>query len=450
MASQALLRIGREVSQIQQGDDLSLAAAVQDHDMREVKALILGPHSTPYEFGFFEFSVRFRDDYPTRPPKVDARTTNGGRCRFNPNIYAQGKVCLSTLGTWRGEHSGEEWSAAQCLESILISIQSLMSANPYENEPGFEHARSPQEKKNQIAYADKIRHETIRIAVIQKLEEWLGVQPDGSIVDPNQRWDPETEDQLGPEDLAEDDAPVIFEPFRDLCKRRFLWYYDLYLSTVETEQSKHPGGKRFEMMAFEGSGNQMDGKYDYADLKRRLAFLKDIILKESSQWALDGAEAARQELGIAVNLQRQHEQIIEAYKRQNKITLDIELREKNPFVWQLTYFGRPMTRLDGGIFKIRISLSPKFPDEQPRVFVETPLFHHHVSKDGVLCYSIKQRQDDMKAHIDAIIGVLEDDAPPYDPRKTVNPEASKMFWGSADEKKQYYRRLRRNVEESAE
>lgn len=33
---------------------------------------------------------------------------------------------------------GEEWSTAQGLESILISIQSLMSSNPYENEPGHE------------------------------------------------------------------------------------------------------------------------------------------------------------------------------------------------------------------------------------------------------------------------------------------------------------------------
>jgi len=27
-------------------------------------------------------------------------TTGGGTCRFNPNFYANGKVCLSILGTW--------------------------------------------------------------------------------------------------------------------------------------------------------------------------------------------------------------------------------------------------------------------------------------------------------------------------------------------------------------
>jgi len=33
-------------------------------------------------------------DYPAKAPAVNAITTNGGRCRFNPNIYANGKVCL--------------------------------------------------------------------------------------------------------------------------------------------------------------------------------------------------------------------------------------------------------------------------------------------------------------------------------------------------------------------
>lgn len=57
--------------------------------------------------------------------------------------------------TWRGER-GEEWSSAQGLESILLSIQSLMSSNPYENEPGFENANTEQDKLNQQAYVEKV------------------------------------------------------------------------------------------------------------------------------------------------------------------------------------------------------------------------------------------------------------------------------------------------------
>ena len=42
------------------------------------------------------------------------------------------------------------------MESILISIQSLMSSNPYENEPGFENTTSETDKENMKMYARKV------------------------------------------------------------------------------------------------------------------------------------------------------------------------------------------------------------------------------------------------------------------------------------------------------
>lgn len=128
------------------------------HDnVRNVRALIIGPPDTPYEFGFFEFDFTFPEEYPIVSPKVKAITTGRGRLRFNPNIYACGKICLSILGTWRGE-SGEQWSTAQGLESILVSIQSLLSSDPYSNEPGFEDPEGESaEKASHVKYAEKVR-----------------------------------------------------------------------------------------------------------------------------------------------------------------------------------------------------------------------------------------------------------------------------------------------------
>ena len=37
------------------------------------------------------------------------RTTGGNSIRFNPNLYSNGYVCLSLLGTWRGS-SIESWN----------------------------------------------------------------------------------------------------------------------------------------------------------------------------------------------------------------------------------------------------------------------------------------------------------------------------------------------------
>lgn len=56
----------------------------------------------------------------------------------------------------------------------------------------------------------------------------------------------------------------------------------------------------------------------------------------------------------------------------------------------------------------------------------------------------------MRHHIEAIVEALEEESAPYDPRTTVNPEASKLFWGSTEDRKSYNRALRRSVQKSVE
>lgn len=442
---QSVFRITKELSELQKNSDLSLAVACRDIDVRNVKALIIGPHETPYEFGFFEFAFKFGKEYPRKSPQVTAITTNGGRCRFNPNIYANGRVCLSILGTWRGER-GEEWSAAQGLESILLSIQSLMSSNPYENEPGFEDANEPSDKKNQKEYVQKIRHETLRVSVIQRLEVYLGIGVDGQVTTPITAKDDYDLDM----DVLEDESTVPFEPFKDLCKRRFLWYYDSYLATVQKGKEEAKDGQPFVRMPFEGSSNTMEGKFNYTELERRLRNIKKALDAETESWAAQGLEAKANDTTVSVNLTRQYEQVVESFKRSDT-PHNLELLDNNPFVWQLTYFGKPMTNLDGGLFRVKLSFSPRFPEEQPRIKFETRMFHHRISLDGTPCYfPAANRREDAKTHIEAVIEALEEEQPPYDPRTLVHPEAFKLFWGSPDDRRMYNRRLRRSVQKSME
>ncbi|KAF2436482.1 ubiquitin-conjugating enzyme E2Z [Tothia fuscella] len=446
MSDQSIIRITRELHEIQKGGDLSIAAAFRDCNVRHVYALIIGPPDTPYEFGFFEFYCKFGKDYPTKAPSVNAMTTNMGRTRFNPNIYAAGKVCLSILGTWRGER-GEEWSSAQGLESILISIQSLMSGNPYENEPGFEDVKSDEDKKNAQSYVDKIRHETLRTSIIERLEDYLAIPRDAPKLLATSMLPEHTHVNGSSSDDFEMGGDLTFEPFKDKCKLRFLWYYDSYHQTIDKEAVKFKDGVKFERMPFEGQGNTMDGAYQYTSLKRRLTTIKERMDQETERWAEEGKVAITREMSIATNLKRQYEQTIELYKQQDAIPVDIELVDNNPFVWQVTLVGRYNTNLDGGIVKARVNISPRFPTEQPRVRVETPLFHHRISSNGQLCYFSSQ-SDNLSQHIQAIISAIEDEDPAYDPRTLVNPEASKLLWGNADDKKVYNRRLRRSVADS--
>lgn len=102
----------------------------------QVRACITGPADTPYAYGMFFFDVLFPQDYPNIPPLMLLETTGGGRVRFNPNLYADGKVCLSLLGTWHGsEH--EKWNPAtstlwQVRTTLNLEITTLNFKTYYE------------------------------------------------------------------------------------------------------------------------------------------------------------------------------------------------------------------------------------------------------------------------------------------------------------------------------
>ena len=71
-----------------------------DENMLKGHAMIIGPQDTPYEDGMYFFEFTFPYDYPINPPKVIFLNCDG-KTRFNPNLYRNGKVCLSVLNTWR-------------------------------------------------------------------------------------------------------------------------------------------------------------------------------------------------------------------------------------------------------------------------------------------------------------------------------------------------------------
>ncbi|KAI1767988.1 hypothetical protein GGR53DRAFT_54214 [Hypoxylon sp. FL1150] len=125
-----------------------------------MKVLIIGPKGTPYESGFFEFDLYCTPSYPNQPPVVRFRTTNQGKVRFNPNLYEDGTVCLSLLGTW----AGEPWRPNQStILQILVSIQSMIFCeNPWYNEPGRENRESLSQSAK---YNDAIRVLTSNYAI---------------------------------------------------------------------------------------------------------------------------------------------------------------------------------------------------------------------------------------------------------------------------------------------
>ncbi|QRV91387.1 ubiquitin-conjugating enzyme [Ceratobasidium sp. AG-Ba] len=130
-----------------------------------IKALITGPEGTPHWKTSFLFDIFLGASYNNSPPSVKYMTTNGGRFRFNPNLYADGKVCLSLLGTW----SGPGWiSGKSTLLQGLISIQSMILCDePYLNEPGWSSGGGTPASK---AYSANVRRMVVNTAMLGNLK----------------------------------------------------------------------------------------------------------------------------------------------------------------------------------------------------------------------------------------------------------------------------------------
>lgn len=94
------------------------------------QVLITGPEGTPYANGCFEFDVYFPVEYPNIPMMINLETTGRRTVRFNPNLYNDGKVCLSVLNTWHGRPE-EKWNAhtSSFLQVIFLLFKYFFFVN---------------------------------------------------------------------------------------------------------------------------------------------------------------------------------------------------------------------------------------------------------------------------------------------------------------------------------
>ena len=106
-------------------------------------AMIHGPKNTPYEDGLFFFDFQLPASYPAEPPLCHYISYCSDR--LNPNLYEEGKVCVSLLGTWSGRGT-ETWTSDSNLLQLLVSIQGLILVRePYFNEAGYEKQKGTQQ-----------------------------------------------------------------------------------------------------------------------------------------------------------------------------------------------------------------------------------------------------------------------------------------------------------------
>ncbi|GAM25581.1 hypothetical protein SAMD00019534_087560 [Acytostelium subglobosum LB1] len=99
-----------------------------DENLFEWKAYVEGPPETDYEGGIFQVQMKFPQDYPMSPPTLVFLSEF-----WHPNIYPDGKVCISILhppgeDETSGELPEERWLPTQTVTTILLSVISMLSA----------------------------------------------------------------------------------------------------------------------------------------------------------------------------------------------------------------------------------------------------------------------------------------------------------------------------------
>lgn len=167
-APQATRRVLKDIQNAQQDimKQQGIWYCMDETNLTKGLALLKGPEDTPYDGCLLLFSIQFPSDYPFSPPKV-LFLTSDGTTRFHPNLYVEGKVCLSILGTF----SGPSWSATQSLTSVLLSILALLDANPLSHEPAFERGTLLDARHRD--YADVVEHQMVKLMLqtIKRFED---------------------------------------------------------------------------------------------------------------------------------------------------------------------------------------------------------------------------------------------------------------------------------------
>uniref|UniRef100_A0A803LCL1 E2 ubiquitin-conjugating enzyme n=1 Tax=Chenopodium quinoa TaxID=63459 RepID=A0A803LCL1_CHEQI len=119
------------------------AGLSEENNLFEWSVTIIGPPDTMYEGGFFNAIMKFPKNYPNSPPSVTFTSE-----MWHPNVYSDGKVCISILHPPGDDPNGyelssERWTPVHTVESILLSIISMLASPNDESPANVEAAVNP-------------------------------------------------------------------------------------------------------------------------------------------------------------------------------------------------------------------------------------------------------------------------------------------------------------------
>ena len=128
----ALKRLQNELRQLLKEPNTFFSLFPQDKNFFVWDIILVGPPETIFEGAIIKAEITFPVDYPNKAPKFRFISN-----LFHPNIYTNGNVCISILhegiDEFGYESVSERWNPSQSVNSILISILSMLSAPNFES-----------------------------------------------------------------------------------------------------------------------------------------------------------------------------------------------------------------------------------------------------------------------------------------------------------------------------
>lgn len=159
--SRATLLLNKQLTELlRKPNEHFSVGLVDDTNLFLWEVLIVGPRNTLYEDGLYKAHLMFPNNYPEMPPKMVFLSE-----MWHPNINKNGLVCISILHPPRPfnqqrsdlsyELPSEQWSVVQSVETIIMSVISLLSDPNLESPANVDAA--VQMRKDYEGYKQKVR-----------------------------------------------------------------------------------------------------------------------------------------------------------------------------------------------------------------------------------------------------------------------------------------------------
>jgi ubiquitin-protein ligase len=117
----ALKRIHRDMIELNNNPlELVCAKPISDDNLFLWHANLMGAKGTRYEGSIFHLELKFKQDYPQRPPEVQLLTTV-----HRSHVYGRW-ICLDMLETHHTDEMYTGWSTAYSILSILLQLQAYI------------------------------------------------------------------------------------------------------------------------------------------------------------------------------------------------------------------------------------------------------------------------------------------------------------------------------------